>query len=54
VPFIREAASVGYQQELPFVVDDGKFRRVFGPFATTPHPEAIAATVAWFRDRQAG
>jgi nucleoside-diphosphate-sugar epimerase len=54
VPFLREVASVGYQQELPFVVDDSKFQRAFGPFATTPHPEAIAATVAWFRDRQAG
>src|SRR6266508_5808759 len=32
------------------VLDWSKYRRAFGPFAPTPHPEAVARTVAWFRD----
>jgi len=51
VPFVREALGVAYQQGLPFVVDDTKYQRAFGPFPPTPHDEALTATVAWFRGR---
>lgn len=26
----------------------------FGPVEPTPHPEAVAQTIAWFRWREAG
>ena len=51
-PFIRELAETVYQFEGPFVSDASKFVRVFGPFEPTPHQEAVARTVAWFRDRR--
>ena len=51
-PFIRELAETVYQFEGPFVSDASKFARVFGPFEPTPHPEAVARTVAWFRARR--
>ena len=38
-----------YQSEGPWVVDSSKFERAFG-WRATPLPEAIRATVAWFRD----
>ena len=51
-PFIRELAETVYQFERPFVSDASKFERTFGPFRPTPHPEAVARTVTWFRGRQ--
>ena len=51
-PFIRELAETVYQFEGPFVSDASKFERAFGPFGPTPHTEAVARTVAWFRARQ--
>ena len=51
-PFIRELAETVYQFEGPFVSDATKFERAFGPFEPTPHPEAVARTVAWFRKRE--
>lgn len=50
-PMLRELLGTRYQFTAPFVVDDGRFRREVGPFATTPLDEAAAATVAWFRER---
>ncbi len=50
--FIRELAETVYQFEGPFVSDASKFERAFGPFEPTPHPEAVARTVAWFRGRR--
>ncbi len=47
-PTLREVAEMVYQFEEPFVVDDSKFTQAFGKLAT-PLPEAIAATVAWWR-----
>ena len=52
-PFLRELDETLYQFERPFVADASKFQSALGPFAPTPHPEAVARTVAWFR-RQAG
>ena len=50
VPMMRELAGVAYQWQHPFVVDDRAFRTAF-PDAVhvTPHPEAVAATTAWWR-----
>ncbi|CAA9386900.1 MAG: Nucleoside-diphosphate-sugar epimerases [uncultured Rubrobacteraceae bacterium] len=51
-PFIRELTETVYQFEGPFVSDASKFERTFGPFEQTPHPEAVARTVTWFRGRR--
>jgi nucleoside-diphosphate-sugar epimerase len=40
-----------YQSELPWVVDDGKFVRMFGT-RPTPHEKAIEQTLAWFKSAQ--
>jgi hypothetical protein len=48
IPGAREAVEMMYEFEKPFVVDSGKFERVFG-VAATPMAEAINATVAWYR-----
>lgn len=50
-PMLRELLGTRHQFAAPFVVDDGRFRREVGPFATTPLDEAAAATVAWFGGR---
>jgi nucleoside-diphosphate-sugar epimerase len=50
--FMRELAETTYQFERPFVADASEYRRVFGRFEPTPHEEAVADTVAWFRKRQ--
>jgi nucleoside-diphosphate-sugar epimerase len=47
-PMMREMPEMAYQWEVPFVIDDGKFRARFGT-APTPLAEQIAATVAWAR-----
>jgi nucleoside-diphosphate-sugar epimerase len=47
-PMIREVGEVLYEFQSPYVVDWSKFQRAFGPFTPTPHPEAVARTVAWF------
>ena len=47
-PLVRELVETSYQFQRPFVSDAAKFQRAFGPFAVTPHPQAVAATVAWF------
>jgi nucleoside-diphosphate-sugar epimerase len=49
-PLIREMQEMLYQFEEPFIVDSGKFEAAFGMTAT-PLPEAVRATVAWFRAR---
>ena len=50
VPFIREAGEVLYEFQAPYLVDWSKFGQVFGPFTPTPHAEAVARTVDWFRN----
>jgi nucleoside-diphosphate-sugar epimerase len=52
-PFIRELSETMYQWTQPWVVDDAKFQGTFGPFAPTPHAEAVEATLDWFRGRGA-
>jgi nucleoside-diphosphate-sugar epimerase len=53
VPVVRAIHEVMYQWEAPFTIDASRFQATFGPFATTPHEEAVAATVAWFREQEA-
>jgi nucleoside-diphosphate-sugar epimerase len=50
VPMIREVGEILYEFQAPYVVDWSKFGQQFGPFTPTPHAEAIARTVAWFRE----
>lgn len=50
----RESLSVAYQWNDPFVVDDGAFRREFGPVEVTPLQRAVADTVAWYREHHRG
>jgi nucleoside-diphosphate-sugar epimerase len=50
VPFIREVGEVLYEFQAPYLVDWSKFQRAFGPVTPTPHAEAVARTVDWFRN----
>ena len=52
-PMVREIEETTYQWTGPWIVDSSKFRSAFGPFAETPMADAIAATVEWFRHREA-
>jgi nucleoside-diphosphate-sugar epimerase len=47
-PTLRAVREQQYQREAPWVVDHSKFAKAFGA-ATTPHAEAIAVTLDWFR-----
>ncbi len=49
-PELREYRHTLYQFTAPWVVDDSMFRATFGARAT-PTDDALAATVAWYRDR---
>lgn len=44
-PLVRAIAEMTYQWEIPYLVDDGDFRRTFGS-GPTPLDEAIGATLA--------
>ncbi len=47
----KETLGILYQWSEPFVVDDGKFQTVFGPFEITPLEEAVRTTAEWYRER---
>lgn len=47
-PLMRELAEMAYEFEEPFIVDHTRFARAFGDIAT-PMPEAIRASVEWYR-----
>lgn len=51
MPMMRELAEMLYEFEEPFIVDHQRFAQAFGDH-TTPLPEAIRATIDWYR-RQA-
>jgi len=51
-PMLRELRETRYQFAAPFVVDSSRFTREIATFAPTPHEEAVAATVAWFRAQE--
>ena len=47
----RESLPLAYQWTEPFLVDDSAFRARFPDFVSTPMAEAVATTVAHYRDR---
>jgi len=49
-PTIRELIEMTYEFDAPFVLDTGKYESTFGP-AGTPLTDAIAATLAWYKQR---
>jgi nucleoside-diphosphate-sugar epimerase len=51
VPLLRSYREMTYQWTTPFELDASAFEEAFGPFEVTPHDEALAATVTWFRER---
>ncbi len=53
-PLLRELSETLYQWERPFVVDDGKWQRAFGPYVPVPFPDAVQRTVTWFASRRPG
>ena len=48
VPFMREVVEMMYQWDVPFSVDDSRFRRTFG-IAPTPIETQVAEVAAWAR-----
>lgn len=52
IPAARELVEMFHQFDRPFVVDGTKFERTFG-FRATPLRQAVAETVAWFRQQAA-
>jgi nucleoside-diphosphate-sugar epimerase len=48
-PLMRELAEMAYEFEESFVLDTTKFESTFGADGT-PLADAVAATVAWYRD----
>ena len=49
-PFMREVVEMTYQWEIPYVLDDSRFRRTFGQ-GPTPIDDAVRATANWARGR---
>jgi nucleoside-diphosphate-sugar epimerase len=47
-PFLREAAEMMYQWEVPFLVDDSRYRAAFGQ-GPTPVDQAVRDTATWAR-----
>jgi len=47
-PTLRAVAEQLYQSERTWVVDHSKFANAFGAHPS-PHPEAIARTLDWYR-----
>lgn len=45
----RETLGIAYQWAEPFIADDSRYQRVFGPFPTTPLDDAIRTSVAAYR-----
>jgi nucleoside-diphosphate-sugar epimerase len=48
---LREARELTDQWDRPYVTDASAFEAAFGAIATTPHADAIATTLASFRER---
>lgn len=47
-PAVKELLEMRYQWEVPYVLDDAKFRAAFG-LAPTPLEEGVRKTVGWMR-----
>ena len=54
MPVLREFPELMEQWQRPFVSDAGKFEAAFGPFAVTPHEDALRTTLEWYRGRAGG
>jgi nucleoside-diphosphate-sugar epimerase len=52
-PMARELSETLYQFQDPFILDWTKYERAFGPAKSTPHPDAIQRTIAWYRSAPA-
>jgi len=52
-PTIRAVKEQLFQVERPWVVDSSKFEQTFA-LRATPLPDAVRATVAWFREHPKG
>jgi hypothetical protein len=50
-PLLREMREAAYQFRAPFVIGSSKFDAAFGRLEPTPHSDAVAQTVAWYRSR---
>lgn len=48
-PIMNELKEMMYQWDRPFILSHEKFAKAFGD-DSTPHREAVKATLAWFRD----
>lgn len=48
-PTMRALNETLYQVRQPWIVDDSRFRSAFGD-GVTPEPDALAETVAWYRE----
>ena len=46
---LRGSAEMNHQRTAPWVVDHSAFEATFGPFAVTPHEQAIEETARWYR-----
>jgi nucleoside-diphosphate-sugar epimerase len=51
-PRTRELNETLYQWERPFLVDDSKWQRAFGPYQPVPLAKAVERTLTWFKSRQ--
>jgi nucleoside-diphosphate-sugar epimerase len=49
-PFLREVLEMTYQWEVPFLLDDSRFRETFG-YGATPVEAQVRSTAAWARSR---
>jgi hypothetical protein len=47
-PLMREMVEMMYQWEVPYVLDDSKFRKTFGIVAT-PIEQAVGEVASWAR-----
>ncbi|AUX43497.1 NAD-dependent epimerase [Sorangium cellulosum] len=47
-PFMREVAEMAYQWDVPYVLDDARFRAAFG-WSATPVERQVAEVAAWAR-----
>jgi len=50
-PVVKELGETWYQRDRAFIVDDTAFRASFGAFQVTPLEQAVAATLAWFKQQ---
>lgn len=49
-PDVREARELTCQWNRPYTLDTTAFENAFGPITTTPHEQAMAETLAAFRN----